>query len=65
VKTDKAALFTASSYLDNICESDVSTVVGVSRDPKRTRAVLRSYARNVSALTGNQTIIKDITANFG
>ena len=25
-KTDKAALFVASSYLDNICESDVSTV---------------------------------------
>ena len=64
-KTDKAALFTASSYLDNICESDASTVDGVSRDPKRMRAILQSYARNVSTLSGNQTIIKDITANFG
>ncbi|MCL2270056.1 MAG: DUF4143 domain-containing protein, partial [Treponema sp.] len=64
-KTDKAALFTASSYLDNICESDASTVDGINRDPVRMRAVLQSYARNVSTLTGNQTIIKDITANFG
>jgi predicted AAA+ superfamily ATPase len=64
-KTDKASLFVASSYLDNICESDASTVDGVSRDPKRMRAVLRSYARNVSTLAGNQTIIKDISANFG
>jgi predicted AAA+ superfamily ATPase len=64
-KTDKASLFVASSYLDNICESDASTVDGVSRDPKRMRAVLRSYARNISTLSGNQTIIKDISANFG
>ena len=64
-KTDKAALFTAFSYLDNICESDASTVDGVNRDPKRMRAVLQSYARNVSTLTGNKTIIKDITGNFG
>jgi predicted AAA+ superfamily ATPase len=63
--TDKAALFVASSYLDNICESDASTVDGVTRDPKRMRAVLRSYARNISTLSGLQTIIKDISANFG
>jgi uncharacterized protein len=64
-KTNKASLFTASSYLDNICESDASTVDGVSRDPRRMREILRSYARNISTLAGNQTIIKDITANFG
>ena len=64
-KTDKAALFVASSYLDNICESDASSVDGVNRDPRRIREVLRSYARNVSTLTGIQTIVKDVTANFG
>jgi len=64
-KTDKAALFTASSYLDNICESDASNVDGVNRDPRKMRAVLQSYARNVSTLTGNQTIIKDISINHG
>ena len=63
--TDKAALFVASTYLDNICESDASTVDGVSRDSRRVRAVLRSYARNISTLSSNQTIIKDISANYG
>ena len=29
------------------------------------RAILRSYARNVSTLSGIKTIVKDITANFG
>ena len=64
-KTEKAALYTASSYLDNICESDASSVDGISRDPGRMRVILQSYARNVSTLAGNQTIIKDISANFG
>jgi len=64
-KTDKASLFTASSYLDNICENDASTVDGVSRNPGRMREILRSYARNISTLSGNQMIIRDITANFG
>jgi predicted AAA+ superfamily ATPase len=58
-------LFVASSYLDNICESDASTVDGVSRDPERMRAILRSYARNISTLSGNQTIIKDVNVNYG
>jgi hypothetical protein len=64
-KTEKAALFVAASYLDNICESDASSVDGITRDPKRVRAVLRSYARNISTLAGVQTIVKDIHANFG
>lgn len=64
-KTDKAALFVASSYLDIICESDASTVDGVTRDPKRVRAVLRSYARNISTLAGIQSLINDISSNFG
>ena len=55
-KTDKASLFTASSYLDNICESDASTVDGVSRDPSRMRVILRSYV--------GQSIIVKSTSNY-
>jgi len=64
-KTDKAALFTAGSYLDNICESDASTVDGVNRDPGRMREILRSYARNISTMSGIQTFIKDLNVNYG
>ncbi|GAA5819668.1 MAG: ATP-binding protein [Methanobrevibacter sp. CfCl-M3] len=63
-KTKEAQLFVASNYLDNICESDASTVDGVKRDPQRVRTILHSYARNISTTVSNNTIIKDIQANF-
>ena len=63
-KTKKAQLFIVSNYLDNICESDASTIDGVKRDPQRVRTIIQSYARNISSLVSNETIIKDIQANF-
>ncbi len=63
-KTDKAQLFEAYDYLENICESDVSTVDGVKKSPTRARAVLRSYARNISSLGADKTILADVSANF-
>ena len=63
-KSDKASLFVAQSYIDTICETDVSAVDGVKKDPKRVRALLQSYARNISTLASNKTVLKDINANF-
>lgn len=63
-KTKKAQLFIVSNYLDNICESDVSTVDGVKRNPQRVKTIMQSYARNISTLVSEETIIKDIRANF-
>ncbi|MCL2116093.1 MAG: DUF4143 domain-containing protein [Methanobrevibacter sp.] len=63
-KTKKAQLFIVSNYIDNICESDVSTIDGVKRDPQRVKTILQSYARNISTLATNKTIMKDIRANF-
>jgi len=62
-KTEKASLFVAQSYLDTICETDVSAVDGMKKDPSRVRALLQSYARNISTLATNKTIMKDINAN--
>ena len=63
-QTEKAALYVAKSYLENICESDVSTVDGVKRDSLRTGALLKAYARNVSTLATNASILKDLRADF-
>ncbi|MCD7738047.1 MAG: DUF4143 domain-containing protein [Lachnospiraceae bacterium] len=63
MKSDKAKLMTATSYLDNICESDISTVDGVRRNPAWTRLVLKSYARNISTLTKKSNIWRDIVTN--
>lgn len=63
-KTRERKLFVAYNYLENICNTDVSAVDGVKRDPDRVRVLLRSLARNNSTLAKDQTIIDDINANF-
>lgn len=63
LKSDKAKLFTAKDYFNNICDNDISSVDDISRSPSKTRLLLRSYARNVSTLATNSKIIGDINAN--
>ncbi|MDR2624644.1 MAG: DUF4143 domain-containing protein [Methanobrevibacter sp.] len=63
-KTKKAQFFVVNNYLDNICESDASTVDGVKRDPQRVKTILQSYARNISTNASDKTIINDVQANF-
>lgn len=62
-RNDAAKLLIAKDYLNNICESDISTVDGVQRNPVWTNLILRSYARNVSTLAKKANIYKDVAAN--
>ncbi len=62
-KSDAAKLMIAKDYLNNICESDISTVDGVQRNPTWTNMILRSYARNVSTLAKKTNIFKDVASN--
>ena len=62
-KSDAAKLMIARDYLNNICESDISTVDGVQRNPTWTNMILRSYARNVSTLAKKTNIYRDVAAN--
>jgi len=63
-KTEKAMLFEAQNYVANICDSDASTVDGVKRSPERVRAILQSYARNISTLAADKTILVDVASNY-
>ena len=63
-KTREGKLFVAYSYLENICNTDVSKVDGIKKDSDRVRLLLRSLARNNSTLAKDQTIIDDMNANF-
>ena len=47
----------------NVCESDISTVDGVTRNPLLAELILKSYARNVSTLAKRSFIFKDVSAN--
>lgn len=62
-KTSKGSLMISKMYLDNICDSDCSTIDGVKRNPQRMRRILRSYARNVSTLATDKAILNDVIAN--
>lgn len=53
----------ARNYVDAIVEEDIVRVDGVERNPQRVRALLRSYARNISTLSSNSTIMADMSAN--
>lgn len=62
-KTDKNALAVVKDYVASVCESDVSRVNGVRRNPKLANLILRSYARNVSTLAKTSSLLDDVTAS--
>ena len=62
-KSDKAKLLVAQSYFEGLCREDMSNVDGVKRNETSSRLLLRSYARNISTIAPNQSIINDINAN--
>ena len=62
-KNSKTELITSKIYIDNICEQDCSSIDGIKRDPKRMKSILRSYARNISTLATDKSLLKDISAN--
>ena len=63
-KTDSAKLNVARNYIDSLCSMDISTVDGVQRNEELARAILRSYARNISTLPKKSNMLKDVVANF-
>lgn len=62
-KNDISKLLVAQSYFEGLCREDMSNVDGAKRNETTSRLLLRSYARNISTIASNQSIIKDINAN--
>ena len=62
-KDREAQLFVAKSYVDNICNTDISAIDGVKRNPDKVRCLLKSLARNNSTLVNDKTILADINVN--
>ncbi len=61
--SEKASLLVARSYIEAICSVDARRIDPSISDPVRVRAILRSYARNLSTLATNRSILEDIAAN--
>ncbi|MCL2380948.1 MAG: DUF4143 domain-containing protein [Treponema sp.] len=61
-QSKELALRQAIDYVEGIIAHDITQVDEIKRNPARARAILRSYARNVSSRASLATIQKD-TAN--
>lgn len=60
----KKSLQIAKNYIDVLCESDISRVDGVNRNPELARAILKAYARQVSTIDSNTSLYNDVKANY-
>ena len=63
MKSDKSKLLIARNYVDSICRDDISRVDGIKRDERITRAILHSYARNISTLAKSTALLADVTSS--
>lgn len=57
-KSDMARLQIARDYVNSVCETDVSTVDGIKRNPTWAAQILKSYSRNISTLAKTSNILK-------
>ena len=62
-KTERGKLLIAKNYVKTVCDKDISKAAKEKLDPKIARAILRSYARNISTLADKTTILADVAAN--
>lgn len=60
----KQSLEIAKNYIDVLCNSDISRVDGVKRNPNLAKAILKAYARQVSTIGSNQSLYDDVKANY-
>lgn len=63
MKSDRAKYLVARNYVDTVCKEDISRVDGVQRDERVARSIMRSYARNISTLAKNTSLLTDVTAS--
>ena len=61
---EQASLEIAKNYIKVLCESDIARIDGVNRNPSLAKAILRSYARQVSTIDSNQSLFEDVQANY-
>lgn len=64
IKNKEAKLEIAKDYFHQICNKDINSLDGVSRNPEWTKALLWSYARNMGTLAKRRNIYSDVNANY-
>ena len=60
----KAGLKIIKNYINILCDSDISNIDGVKRNPLLARNILKSYARQVSTIDSDIALYNDIVSNY-
>ncbi len=63
VQSPKGKLSVAQNYVETVCREDISRIDGIRRDERMTRMILRAYARNISTLAKNSTLMADVVSS--
>ncbi len=61
---DKASLLQARNYVDAVCNSDITRVDGVERNPTLAHLLMRSYSRHQGGQVPVNTIVADLKENY-
>lgn len=64
-KGENAQLLVARSYLESICKVDIKTIDKTERNENLSKAVLKTYARNISTLAKKSSMLKDVRMSYG
>ena len=59
----EVALMKSRNYYTSLTDSDITNVDGINRNPERAKRIMRAYARNISSLASDKTILDDIASN--
>jgi predicted AAA+ superfamily ATPase len=62
--SEEQALMVPQNYLEVVCNSDISRVDGVKRNPALAKFILKSYARQVSTIASNSALYDDVRSQF-
>ena len=62
LKSHDAQLFVAKDYFNNICENDVIVLDSVNRNSQKVKLLMKSYAKNLSTIVKNTSILADVNA---
>lgn len=61
---EENALEISKSYIDVLCDSDISKVDNIARNPRLARTILRAYSRQISTIDSDKTLYEDVMSNY-
>lgn len=64
IEGKEAQLLVAKDYYKQIYSKDIFNIDNKKRNPNIMRTLLTSYARNISTLANNSTILKDVSSHY-